>query len=244
MAENINLNPTLYLIPCPLGDNAPLEVLPLSLPKTIESLQYFIVENEKVARRFIKRIAPKKKQDELVLFPLNKFTDAIEIQSYLNPMHNGKSIGLMSDAGCPGVADPGAVIVQKAHDNNFRVQPLVGPSSLLLALMASGMNGQSFAFNGYLPIEKQERNRTLKQLEKKSVESNQTQMVIETPYRNEQLLKDFLRSLHPNTRLCVAVDLTLPSEWIKTASVKDWKKIDLAFHKRPAIFLFHRELTV
>ena len=239
-----NNPPTLYLIPCPLGDNAPLEVLPLTIRKTLEPLTHFIVENEKEARRFIKRIAPQKKQDELVLFPLNKFTDPLELQHYLDPMAQGHSMGLLSDAGCPGVADPGAVMVQRTHQKNYRVHPLVGPSSLLLALMASGMNGQSFAFNGYLPIDKQERLKEIKKKEKLSAEHNQTQLFIETPYRNEQLLKDFTRVLHPSTLLSVAIDLTLSTEWIKTAPVGEWKKTTLAFHKRPAVFLFHKSLSI
>ena len=236
--------PTLYLIPCTLGDNAPMEVLPLTVRKIIEPLTHFIVENEKEARRFIKRIAPQKKQDQLVLYPLNKFTDPMELQNYLDPLSAGKSMGLLSDAGCPGVADPGAVMVKRAHRNGFQVRPLVGPSSLLLALMASGMNGQSFAFNGYLPIDKQERLRTIKALEKRSGEYDQTQLFIETPYRNEQFLADLIKTLSPHTLLSVACDLTLSTEWIKTAPAKEWKKIEVSLQKRPAIFLFHKELAI
>ena len=236
--------PCLYLVPCPLGDNAPLEVLPLRLRKTIEPLTHFIVENEKAARRFIKRIAPNKSQEALRLYPLNKFTNPMELQHYLDPMKQGHSMGLLSDAGCPGGADPGAVIVKRAHNANYRVQPLVGPSSLLLALMASGLNGQSFAFNGYLPIDKQERIRAIKRYEKRSQELDQTQLFIETPYRNDPLKDELIRSLSPATLLCIACDLTLPSEWIKTAAVQDWKKIELSFQKRPAIFLFYKPLTV
>lgn len=236
--------PTLYLIPCTLGDNAPMEVLPLTVRKTIEPLNHFIVENEKEARRFIKRITPQKKQDQLVLYPLNKFTDPMELQHYLDPLEKGESMGLLSDAGCPGVADPGAVMVKRAHSKGFHVRPLVGPSSLLLALMASGMNGQSFAFNGYLPIDKQDRTRMIKALEKLSGEYDQTQLFIETPYRNEQFLADLIRTLSPNTLLCVACDLTLSTEWIKTAPVKQWKKIEVQLQKRPALFLFHKELAI
>ncbi|MDB2672786.1 SAM-dependent methyltransferase, partial [Flavobacteriaceae bacterium] len=206
-------NPVLYLIPCTLGDNPPMEVLPLTIRKTIEPLTHFIVENEKEARRFIKRIAPQKKQDELVLFPLNKFSNPMELQTYLAPMENGLSMGLLSDAGCPGIADPGAVMVKRAHAKSFIVKPLVGPSSILLAMMASGMNGQSFAFNGYLPIDKQERSRAIKRLEKHSGDYDQTQAFIETPYRNEQLLNDFIKTLSPTTQLSIACDLTLPTEW-------------------------------
>ncbi len=239
-----NQGPTLYLIPCTLGENAPMEVLPLTVRKIIEPLTHFIVENEKEARRFIKRISPKKKQNELVLYPLNKFTDPMELQNFLDPLEKGQSMGLLSDAGCPGVADPGAVMVKRAHSKGFNVRPLVGPSSLLLALMASGMNGQAFAFNGYLPIDKQERLRKIKALEKRSGEYDQTQLFIETPYRNEPFLTDLIKTLSPNTLLCVACDLTLPTEWIKTAAVKEWKNIEVKLHKRPAIFLFHKELAI
>ena len=187
--------PVLYLLPTTLGDSAPMEVLPLTIRKTIETLTHFIVENEKEARRFIKRIIPQKNQEELILYPLNKFTDPMELQSYLDPMNNGYSMGLMSDAGCPGVADPGAVMVKRAHQMGYLVKPLVGPSSILLALMASGMNGQSFAFNGYLPIDKKERIRAIKQFEKRSGEFDQTQLFIETPYRNEQFLTRFIAHL-------------------------------------------------
>lgn len=234
----------LYIIPSPLGDNAPMEVLPLTVRQIMEQLTHFVVENEKDARRFIKRICPKKKQDELVLLPLNKFSDPMEIQNYLDPIQMGISMGLLSDAGCPGVADPGAVIVRMAHQKNIPVKPLVGPSSILLALMASGFNGQSFAFHGYLPIQSQERNRHIKLLEKRSSEWDQTQIFIETPYRNNQLLKDFIRSLHPHTRLAVACDLTLPSQWVGEAQVGQWKNIEVDLQKRPAIFLFYKELTI
>jgi len=237
-------NPVLYLIPCTLGDNPPMEVLPLTIRKTIEPLTHFIVENEKEARRFIKRIAPQKKQDELVLFPLNKFSNPMELQTYLAPMENGLSMGLLSDAGCPGIADPGAVMVKRAHAKNFIIKPLVGPSSILLAMMASGMNGQSFAFNGYLPIDKQERSRAIKRLEKHSGDYDQTQAFIETPYRNEQLLNDFIKTLSPTTQLSIACDLTLPTEWVKSAPIKQWRKIKVDLQKRPAIFLFHKELAI
>lgn len=238
------IKPTLYLIPSTLGDNAPMEVLPLTVKKTIESLTHFIVENEKEARRFIKRITPKKNQRNLVLYPLNKFSDPMETLTYLDAIGQGESIGLLSDAGCPAVADPGALIVRMAHQKNITVRPLVGPSSILLALMASGMNGQSFAFNGYLPIDKKERTRFIQKLEKRSGEFDQTQMFIETPYRNAQLLDDFKRILSPNTRLAVACDLTLVKETIIENAVKNWSNIQVDLQKRPAIFLFHRELAI
>ncbi|MDO6597160.1 SAM-dependent methyltransferase [Oceanihabitans sp. 2_MG-2023] len=230
----------LYLIPTTLGDNAPLEVLPISVKKVIEQVDTFIVENEKNARRFIKSITPKKQQSSLTLFPLNKFTDPTELPSYLEPCLQGKNIGLLSDAGCPGVADPGADVVRIAHDRDIQVVPLVGPSSILLAIMSSGMNGQSFTFNGYLPIDKGERKQELKNLERLSFEKNQSQIFIETPYRNNQMLENICQILNNNTEVCVACDITLPSEYIKTKTVNDWKKNKVDLHKRPTIFIIHK----
>ena len=231
----------LYLIPSPLGENAPMEVLPLTVRKVIGEVTHFIVENEKDARRFIKRISPKKDQSLLQLYPLNKFTSPEEILTYLDPIQEGITMGVISDAGCPGVADPGAEIVKMAHRKNIVVRPLVGPSSILLALMSSGLNGQNFAFNGYLPIDKSKRQKEIKKLEKKSFDYNQSQLFIETPYRNDQLLQDLLKTLDRNTEVCVACDILLPSEYIKTFTVKQWEKIKLELHKRPAIFVIHKD---
>ena len=231
----------LYLIPSPLGENAPMEVLPLTVRKVIEEVTHFIVENEKDARRFIKRISPKKDQSLLQLYPLNKFTSPEEILTYLDPILEGITMGVISDAGCPGVADPGAEIVKMAHRKNIVVRPLVGPSSILLALMSSGLNGQNFAFNGYLPIDKSKRQKEIKKLEKKSYDYNQSQLFIETPYRNDQLLQDLLKILDRNTEVCVACDISLPTEYIKTFTVQQWKKIKLDLHKRPAIFIIHKD---
>ena len=231
----------LYLIPSPLGENAPMEVLPLTVRKVIEEVTHFIVENEKDARRFIKRINPKKDQSSLQLYPLNKFTSTEEILTYLDPIQEGISMGVISDAGCPGVADPGAEIVKMAHRKDIVVRPLVGPSSILLALMSSGLNGQNFAFNGYLPIDKSKRKKEIKKLEKKSYDYNQSQLFIETPYRNNQLLQDLLKTLDRNTEVCVACDISLPKEYIKTFTVRQWKKIKLDLHKRPAIFIIQKD---
>ena len=231
----------LYLIPSPLGDNAPMEVLPLTVRKVIEDIDHFIVENEKDARRFIKRICPKKDQGSLHLYPLNKFTPIEEILTYLDPTIEGISMGVISDAGCPGIADPGAEIVKMAHRKNVTVQPLVGPSSILLALMSSGLNGQNFAFNGYLPIDKLKRKKEIKSLEKKSFNYNQSQLFIETPYRNDQLFSDLLKTLNRDTEICIACDLSLPTEYIKTHSVKEWKKLKISLHKRPAIFIINKD---
>lgn len=231
----------LYLIPTRLGDNAPLEVLPISVKKIIEMVDDYIVENEKTARRFIKKVSSSKSQPSLKIHLLNKFTQESELPSYLDACLEGKPVGLLSEAGCPGVADPGADIVKIAHEKDIQVVPLVGPSSILLALMSSGMNGQSFTFNGYLPIDKGERKSTLKKLERISFDNNQAQIFIETPYRNNKMLEDICSVLQPNTRLCVACDITLPTEYIKTKSIKDWKHNKEDFHKRPAIFIIQKD---
>jgi 16S rRNA (cytidine1402-2'-O)-methyltransferase len=230
----------LYLIPTTLGNNEPLEVLPISVKKIVEKTNHFIVENEKSARRFIKKITPRKSQPDLSIYRLDKYTQAIETQNYLDVCLQGKNVGLLSEAGVPAVADPGAMIVALAHQKNIQVVPLVGPSSIIMALMASGLNGQNFAFNGYLPIDKSERKKKIKQLEKRSLDKNQSQIFIETPYRNQSMLTDLLQTLHSNTHLCIAVDITLLSEYIQTMTVKEWKVQNLDLHKRPAIFIIHR----
>ena len=231
----------LYLIPTRLGDNAPLEVLPISIKRIIENVDYYIVENEKTARRFIKKISSGKSQPSLKINILNKFTEETELPDYLNPCLNGKNVGLLSEAGCPAIADPGAEIVKIAHQKEIQVVPLVGPSSILLALISSGMNGQNFAFNGYLPIEKSERKSALKQLERLSFEKKQTQIFIETPYRNNKMLEDICASLNVHTRVCVACDITLPTEYIKTQTVKEWKHTTVDLHKRPSIFIIQKD---
>ncbi len=239
----------LYLIPVTLGDTTsnepakqsdPMDVLPIKVKRTIECIDHYIVENEKDARRFIKSILPEKVQASLHLSPLNKHTEIAEHNKMIQPCLEGINVGLMSDAGCPGVADPGADIVKLAHEKGIQVIPLVGPSSILLAMMGSGMNGQSFAFNGYLPIDKSEKKSALKYFEKLSYDKNQSQLFIETPYRNNKLLEDVLQVLQPNTHLCIACDLTLPSEYIKTLRVADWKKTKVDLHNRPAIFILHK----
>ncbi|WP_339918143.1 SAM-dependent methyltransferase [Yeosuana marina] len=230
----------LYLIPTTLGDNEPLEVLPISVKKVIEQTNTYIVENEKTARRFIKKISSGKQQSNLEIFLLNKFTNASILPEFLQPCLNGINVGLLSEAGCPGIADPGADIVKLAHQNNIKVIPLVGPSSILMAMMSSGMNGQSFTFNGYLPIDKNERKNEIKRLERLSFEQNQSQIFIETPYRNNKMLEDICNVLGDNTRVCVACDITLPTEFIKTKTVSEWKKNMVDLHKRPTIFIIHK----
>jgi 16S rRNA (cytidine1402-2'-O)-methyltransferase len=231
----------LYLIPTRLGDNPPLEVLPLSIKRIIEQVDDYIVENEKTARRFIKRVSPGKSQKLLKLLLLNKYTQEHELDHFLDHCKAGTHMGLLSEAGCPAIADPGSDIVRLAHEIGIQVVPLVGPSSIILALMSSGMNGQSFAFNGYLPIEQAERKAALKRLEKLSFDHDQTQIFIETPYRNNKILEDICAILHTDTRVCVACDLTLPTEYIKTTTVNEWKHIKVDLHKRPTIFLVHRD---
>lgn len=214
-----------------------MEVLPLSVRKAVEQIDHYIVEHEKNARRFIKSLVPKKSQPSLQFETINKFTNPDEIPNMLNPCYEGKDIGVISDAGCPGIADPGALVVQEAHKNGVKVIPLVGPSSLLLGMMASGFNGQSFAFNGYLPIDKMERKKELKRLERLSSEIGQSQLFIETPYRNNQMLDSIVKSLRPTTQLCIACDITLPSEYICTQTIDAWKKTKVDLHKRPTLFI-------
>ena len=237
MKDGIKKLGVLYLIPTPLGENPPLEVLPLTVKKIIEDQNHFIIENEKAARRFIKKIAPNKNQDQLILYPLNKFITQEETETYLDQCKAGISMGLFSDAGCPGIADPGSVIVAKAHRLGIQVKPIVGPSSLILAMMSSGMNGQNFAFNGYLPIEQKKRRQAIIKFEKKAIKDNQAQLFIETPYRSDSLLKELLKVLLSNTLLCVSCDLTLQNEYIKTLTISQWKNEKVKLNKRPCIFI-------
>jgi len=230
----------LYLIPTTLGENEPLEVMPYSVRKMVELIDHYIVENEKSARRFIKKITPKKSQPSLVLMKLDKYAEELETRTYLDACEQGISVGLLSEAGVPAVADPGATIVKLAHEKGIQVVPLVGPSSILLALMASGMNGQNFAFNGYLPIDKADRKKAIKELERLSKERDQSQIFIETPYRNEKMFADLKATLTPGTRLCIAADITLPEEYIRTYTIADWKKQTPDLHKRPTIFIIHK----
>jgi len=230
----------LYLIPTTLGESDPMDVLPQTVKRAIDFIDYYIVENEKTARRFIKAVNAQKVQAELKISLLNKHTEVSEHNAMIKPCLEGINVGLMSEAGCPGVADPGAVIVKIAHEKGIQVVPLVGPSSILLAMMASGMNGQSFAFNGYLPIDKSDKKSALKNFEKMSSDKNQSQIFIETPYRNNKLLEDILSALQPNTHLCIAADITLPTEYIKTLRVADWKKTKVDLHNRPTIFIIHK----
>jgi 16S rRNA (cytidine1402-2'-O)-methyltransferase len=235
----------LYLIPITLSNPGettvvPEDVLPHTIKRTIDFIDHYIVENEKTARKFIKSIHPEKKQPDLKISVLNKHTEITEHNDFIQPLLRGENIGLMSESGCPGIADPGADIVKLAHEKGIQVVPLVGPSSILLALMASGMNGQSFAFNGYLPIDKNDKKQALKNFERLSQDKNQSQLFIETPYRNNKLMEDLLQILQPSTYLCVACDITLPTEFIKTKTVNQWKKEKADLHNRPCIFIIHK----
>ena len=230
----------LYLIPTTLGDNPPLDVLPITVKNIIQQTTIFIVENEKTARAFIKKIDSEKPQSSLEIHILNKFTNTTEIPKFLDSCERGLNVGLLSEAGCPGIADPGADVVKLAHQLDIKVVPLVGPSSILMAMMGSGMNGQSFTFNGYLPIDKDERKKEIKRLERISYELNQSQIFIETPYRNNKMLEDICSILEKNTSICVACDITLPTEFIKTLTVHEWAKKKVDLHKRPTIFIIHK----
>jgi 16S rRNA (cytidine1402-2'-O)-methyltransferase len=227
----------LYLVPTPLGENAVHTIPPYVIEK-LHELDFFIAERAKTARAFIKTTKPKKAFADLSFFELNKRTTPEEIATFLQPAENGKDMGLLSEAGCPGVADPGAEIVKMAHEKGIEVIPFVGPSSILLALMASGMNGQGFSFQGYLSAKKPELAKDLTRLEQLSRKHRQTQIFIETPYRNMGMLEEAFRVLSAETRLCVAADISLETEFILTKKIKDWRKTKLPnLHKRPAIFL-------
>jgi len=214
--------------------------MPYSVKTIVELLNHYVVENEKSARRFIKKITPKKVQSSLVMMKLDKYAIEIETRTYLDFCDQGISVGLLSEAGVPAVADPGATIVKLAHEKGIQVVPLVGPSSILMALMASGLNGQNFAFNGYLPIDNSERKKGIKALEKLSMEKNQSQIFIETPYRNQKMFTDLKSVLSPRTLLCIAIDISLPNEFIKTFTIAHWKKQSPDLHKRPAIFIIQK----
>ncbi len=226
--------PTLHLIPSPIAE-------PFKLPEDIASLRYFVVENLREARRFLKWNFRDLDIDACQFLEINKNDlDKAAVQPFLQKAMNAKAdVGLLSDAGVPCVADPGSLIAERAHNLGFRVKPLVGPSSLLLALMASGFNGQSFAFHGYLPIKDQDQIRIIRGLEQESGQRNMTQIFIETPYRNNKLLERLIETLHPNTRLCVACDLQAEKEEIVSKAVRDWKNEKHDFHKRPAVFLVY-----
>lgn len=227
----------LYLIPSPLGDNDPAEVIPGPVLESLQGFRIFIAEETRTVRRYLSKAGLKGKIGELEFHELNEHTGQAQIESYLNLFDNGNDVALISEAGLPAVADPGAQLVALAHKHGIEVIPATGPSSLMLALMGSGMNGQCFAFCGYLPAKSDERKSRLKAIEKISASAHQTQIFIETPYRNDALMKDILDVCHPGTRICIAADLTLPEAYIRTRTVAEWKKGNIAIGKRPCVFL-------
>ncbi|MFM2224331.1 MAG: hypothetical protein RJA07_533 [Bacteroidota bacterium] len=225
----------IYLIPTHLG-NADTAILPAQIKNVLENCEVIFSENLKTTRHFLKAISVKKKIDDFEWHVLTKDSTPDELQQFLK-ITTTKTCGIISEAGVPAIADPGAALIKLAHQKNIKVIPLVGPSSVLMALMASGMNGQSFAFTGYLPIDKNERNKKIKHLELLTIKENQPQIFIETPYRNNQLLQDLISFCMPNTLLCIAADITLPSEFIQTKKIIDWKNNIPDLNKRPAVFI-------
>lgn len=229
----------LFLIPNTLGPAAYQSSLPPEVGNIINEIDVYIVENGKEARRLLKKLNIKKPLQELEFFELNKHTGPEMTEQFIEPLLKGKNTAVISDAGCPGVADPGAMIVELAHRHRITVVPMVGPSSILLGLMASGFNGQQFVFHGYLPKDRKMRISELKRIESASQKLDQTQIFIETPFRNDHLIEDIISNCQPSTRLCVAANLTLPNEKIISIEISDWKKNKLSFHKMPAVFLLY-----
>ena len=227
----------LYLIPSPLGENDPAEVIPAPVLESLQHFRTFVVEEVRTARRYLSRAGLRGRIGELEFFELNEHTEQAVIEGYLKLFENGNNVALISEAGLPAVADPGAQLVALAHQNGIEVIPFVGPSSLMLSLMASGLNGQSFAFCGYIPAKTDERRARLKTLEKVSGQLRQTQILIETPYRNDSLFADILAVCGPSTKVCVACNVTMPDAYIKTMKVAQWKKEGLVIGKRPCVFL-------
>lgn len=235
----MNNNARLYLFPVPLSDNPVTEVLPAHNIELIKTVKYFIVENLRSARRFLKQCDRSIDIDSLTFFTLNEHTNASELTPMLAPLEAGNDVGIISEAGCPAVADPGADIVAIAQQRGYTVVPLVGPSSILMGVMASGFNGQSFAFNGYLPIDQGARTARLKELERRIIREHQTQIFIETPYRNNRLIAELCRSLPGNMRLCVASDITGARQSIVTLPLSKWAKRGYNYDKTPTIFLLY-----
>lgn len=239
--EQKNIQGSLFLVPTPLGENFSFEkIFPAYNSEIINSLDVLIAEDAKSARRFLKQIGIQKPLDEIEILLLNEHIKAADTLNYLDKTQQGKNIGLLSDAGCPGIADPGASIVKAAHKKNIPVVPLIGPSSILLALISSGMNGQQFTFNGYLERETHLLKKQLGELEKRALREDQTQIFIETPYRNSKIIESVLQTCGNETRLCIACDITLSTQFIKTQTIAAWKKNIPDIHKRPAVFLIGR----
>ena len=230
----------LYLIPVTLGDSPLQQVLPVHNKEVILGIKHFIVEEVRTARRFLKQVDRSINIDELTFCPMGKHADAALFSKYLEPLRKGESIGVISEAGCPAVADPGADVVAIAQREGLKVVPLVGPSSILLAVMGSGFNGQSFAFHGYLPIEPGERAKKIKALEQRVYAEHQTQLFIETPYRNNKMVEDILHNCRPQTRLCIAANITCEGEYIRTKTIKEWQGKVPDLTKIPCIFLLYQ----
>jgi len=227
----------LYLIPITLGESSIESVIPTDVVSKTVTIRHFIVENIRTTRRYLRILDKSFPIDDTQFLELNKHTTEAQIETYLKPINDGFDMGVISEAGVPGVADPGAAVVELAHKQNIQVVPFVGPSSILMSVMASGLNGQNFAFNGYIPVKSNERIKHLKYLEKKSIQEQQSQLFIETPYRNNAMLDDIYKACLPNTKLCIATDITLSTEFIKTDTIQNWKKKKIDIKKRPTIFI-------
>lgn len=228
---------TLYLIPTPLGPGDPYSVLPASVPAIVSSLKHYIVEDTRSARRFISSLKLGVNIDELLFEELNEHSKPADVATLMIPLQEGRNVGVLSEAGVPGVADPGALAVEAAHQLGIKVVPLTGPSSIILTVMGSGLNGQNFAFNGYLPVKPEERIRKILLLEKRSLQEKQSQLFIETPYRNQKMWEDLLKHCQNSTRICLGCDLTTHTEQIETHTVYEWKKRKIDLHKRPCVFM-------
>jgi len=230
-----------YLIPTVIAQDTAHQVISCRVSEVVKKIDYFLVENERTARRYIGSLNLDIKIDRLTFEILDKNSDKEEVKIWLAKAEEGKDIGILSESGCPGIADPGALAVEIAHQKGIRVVPLSGPSSILMALMGSGFNGQSFAFHGYLPIEKHDREKKIKMMEKSATEHGQTQLFMDTPYRNLSLFEDLLKHCHPQTWLSIARDITGKREWIKTMRISDWKSVKVDLHKIPVIFSINVE---
>lgn len=234
------MSATVYLIPTTMGECDLNAVLPEKNNLITKSIRHFIVEDIRTARRFLRKVDREFPIDDCTFFELNQHTKKDDISRYLEPIKKAFDVGIISEAGCPAIADPGADVVEIAQRKNYTVVPLVGPSSILMALMASGFNGQSFAFVGYLPIDGSERGKSLKRLESRAIAESQSQLFIETPYRNHKMLEDILKNCQPSTRLCIAADISLETEYIKTKTIAEWKKEQIDLNKRPCIFAIYK----
>lgn len=230
----------LYLLPVTLGDTSIEQVLPAYNKEIILGIKHFIVEDVRSARRFLKRVERTINIDELTFYPLNKHTSPEELSGYLQPLQSGLPMGVLSEAGCPAVADPGADVVAIAQRLRLKVVPLVGPSSIIMSVMASGFNGQSFAFHGYLPVDSSERIKRIKVLEQRMYSEDQTQLFIETPYRNNKMVEDIVKNCRPQTRLCIASNITCEGEYIQTKTIKEWQGKLPDLSKIPSIFLIYK----